>query len=265
MDKTNPLFGAASDRDVTVATVRLWARTLEAACAADAVVVGGGPSGLVAAAELARAGQRTVLVERNNYLGGGMNVGGFGSSHVTLRSPAHQMLAELGVPLEPAGEGLFGAPAAHCVAALSVAACQAGVTVLALTGFEDVMVRDDGRVAGVVVNHGAVRHLPPEVRAVDPLCLGAPAVIDATGHEAVVVGALERRGLVRRAGEGGMWAEVSEEEVVERTGAAHPGLWVCGMAVAATFGLHRMGPTFGAMLLSGRRVGRAVAAEEAGS
>jgi thiamine thiazole synthase len=124
-----------------------------------------------------------------------------------------------------------------------------------------VIVREDGRVAGVVVNHGAVPHLPREVRAIDPLCLEASNVIDATGHDAVVVAALARRGMAQRTGEGAMWAEVSEGEVVARTGWIHPGLLVCGMSVAATFGLHRMGPTFGAMLLSGQEVARALLAD----
>src|ERR1039458_481542 len=38
----------------------------------DVAIVGGGPNGLIAAAYLARAGLRTIVVERRHELGGGL-------------------------------------------------------------------------------------------------------------------------------------------------------------------------------------------------
>ena len=78
-------------------------------------------------------------------------------------------------------------------------------------------------------------------------------MIDATGHDAVVIKKLEERGLIKAAGFGAMWVEKSEELVVEHSGEAHPGLVVIGMAVSTLYGLPRMGPTFGSMLLSGKK------------
>ena len=79
--------------------------------------------------------------------------------------------------------------------------------------------------------------------------------MDATGHDACVVRKLEERGMLEAVGFGAMWVEQSEDAIVEHTGEAHPGLIVTGMAVSTVYGLPRMGPTFGGMLLSGRRAG----------
>ena len=51
-----------------------------------------------------------------------------------------------------------------------------------------------------------------------------------------------------------MWAEAGEKFVVENVCEIFPNVYVTGMAVGAVVGGPRMGPIFGGMLLSGKRV-----------
>jgi thiazole biosynthesis enzyme len=248
-----PLFHPTREGEVTRAIVSSFLKQFEEHVESDVIIVGAGPAGLVAARDLAKAGLKVVIIERNNYLGGGFWVGGYFMNKFTLRAPAQEFLDELKVPYSLAGDGLYVADAPYACASLIAAACEAGAKVFSLTYVEDIIVRADRRIAGVVVNWSAVNHLPREIASLDPVPLEAKAVIDATGHEADVVKKLVQRDMIKVKGEGALWIEKSEDAVVERTGEVYPGLIVAGMAVASVFGLPRMGPTFGGMLFSGRR------------
>ncbi len=253
-----PIFGPASEAEVTRAILQGFTKDLERYADTEVIIVGGGPSGLMAARDLAKHGVEVVVIERNNYLGGGFWIGGYLMNTITVRAPAQKVLEEIGCPYEEFSKSLFVTPGPHACSKLIAAACDAGAKIQNMTSFEDVVIREDNRVGGVVINWTPVQALPHEITCVDPIALECDLVIDATGHDAYVIQTLERRGLAKRIGEGGMWIERSEDAVVEHTGIAYPGVIVAGMAVCSTFGLPRMGPTFGGMLLSGRR-----AAEEA--
>jgi len=245
-------FSKATEKDVTRAIVSEFAREFEEHIENDVIVIGAGPSGLVAATEFAKQGQKVLVVESNNYLGGGFWIGGYLMNKVTVRAPANEVLDEIGVPYREVTDGLFVADGPHACSKLIAAACDAGVKILNMTKFDDVVLRD-GRVSGAVINWTPVSALPRALTCVDPVAIESKLMIDATGHDAVVVSSLQQRGLVEIKGFGAMCVEESEDAVVENTTEVYPGLIVAGMAAATTFGLPRMGPTFGGMLLSGKR------------
>jgi len=253
------IFSGGAEKDVTRAIVSEFARQFQEYVESDCIIVGAGPSGLMAGRILAEEGWKTFIIERNNYLGGGFWIGGYLMNKVTVRAPAQEVLNELGVPYSEATKELFVADGPHACSKLIAAACDAGVKFANMTVFDDVVLREENRVAGVVINWSPIQALPREITCVDPVALEAKVVIDATGHDACVARKLEERGMLEVAGYGAMWVERSEDLVVEHTGEVHPGLIVAGMAVATVYGLPRMGPTFGAMLLSGKRAAETAA------
>ncbi len=243
-------FSPVGEKEITRAIVAEFARQFDEYVESDCIIIGGGPSGLMAGRNLARTGKKVLIVERNNYLGGGFWIGGYLMNKVTFRHPAERILDELGIPYKAVTKDLLVADAPHACSRLIAAACDAGVKIANMTMLEDLVIKND-RVCGAVINWSPIASLPREVAALDPVAIEAPVVIDATGHEARAIKKLEQRGLIKTKGEGALWIEKSEDLVVEYTGEAYPGLIVAGMAVAAVHGLPRMGPTFGAMLLSG--------------
>lgn len=250
------MFEKISEKDITKAILKGFARDFEEYAESDVIIIGAWPSGLMAGRYLAQKKIKTLIIERNNYLGGGFWIGGFLMNKVTFRAPAQSILEELSIPFTEYTKGLFVADGPHACSKLIAAACETGVMILNMARFEDVVIREENRIGGVVINWTPVSSLPREITCVDPVGLEAKIVIDASGHDAVVVRKLEERGIIKIPGYGAMWVEKSEDAIIEHTGEVFPGLAVCGMAVSTTYGLPRMGPTFGAMLLSGEKVGK---------
>ena len=243
-------FSPVGEKEITRAIVTEFAQQFNEYAECDCIIIGGGPSGLVAGRNLAKAGKKVLIVERNNYLGGGFWSGGYLMPKVTVRHPGERVLDELGIPYKTIMEGLVVCDAPHACSRLIAAACDAGVKIANMTRLEDLVVKDD-RVCGAVINWSPIASLPREIAALDPVAIEAPVMIDATGHDAIAVKKLEQRGLIQTKGEGALWIEKSEDLIVEYTGEAYPGLIVTGMAVGTVYGLPRMGPTFGSMFISG--------------
>jgi len=245
-------FASVSETQITSAIVREFSREFLENLNSDVIVIGAGPSGLMAAGDLAKEGLRVLLIEANNYLGGGFWIGGFLMNTLTFRAPSEEILREVGIPYKEVEPGLFISVGPHACARLILFAAERGVRFLNMAKCDDVIVRDN-LVKGVVVNWSCVSALPRQITCVDPVAIEARLVIDATGHDASVAAALKKRGLIETKDFGPMDVGLSEDLVVEYTREVFPGLIACGMSVATVFGLPRMGPTFGGMLLSGRK------------
>jgi len=245
-------FYPISEAKITRAITADFYKWFQEYIVSDVVIVGGGPSGLMAARDLSQEGFKTLVIESNNYIGGGFWIGGYFMNTLTFRKPSEEILEELAIPHKKVEEGLFIADGPSACSKLISSACEAGAKILNMTKFDDVVYRNK-KVEGVVINWSSVSALPRAITCVDPVALETKVVIDATGHDAFVCKSLEKRGLLKLAEFGPMDVQVSEDAVVENTKEVFPGLIACGMSVSTLFGIPRMGPTFGGMLFSGRK------------
>jgi thiamine thiazole synthase len=241
---------------ITRAIIETYNRKLLDNLSVDVAIVGGGPSGLVCAYYLARKGVRVAMFERKLSIGGGMWGGGMMFNEIVVQQGGKRILDAFGIRAREFEKGYFTADAIEAVSTLTAEAIRAGATIFNCISVEDVIVRQK-KVCGLVINWTPVERTGMHV---DPLCIQASFVVDATGHPIEVMKIIEKKvGLALKTktgkimGEKSMWADVAEKTTLDNTKEAFPGVYVTGMAANATFGSFRMGPIFGGMLLSGEK------------
>jgi cysteine-dependent adenosine diphosphate thiazole synthase len=204
------------------------------------------------------------------FQGGGAWLGGQLFSAMIMRKPADAFLREIGVPYDVEENYVVVKHAALFTSTLlSKVIAFPNVKLFNATAVEDLITRRDDsapggiRVAGVVTNWTLVSMHHDDQSCMDPSTINAPILISTTGHDGpfgafsakrlVSMGALEKLGGMR-----GLDMKTAEDAIVKGTREVVPGLIVGGMELSEVDGANRMGPTFGAMALSGVK-----AAEEA--
>lgn len=221
----------------------------------DVLIAGAGPSGLTSAKYLADKGFKVVVYERRLSFGGGIGGGGNLIPKIVVQEEAIPIVQDFKIKCKKVEKGLYTIDPAELIAKLAVGALDAGAKVILGAYVHDVIVRyEPPKIIGALWNWTAVELARLHV---DPIYTQSKALVDATGHgaEVICIAAKKNPDLnIKLAGERSNWSEVSEKLVVEHTGKVAEGLYVTGIAVCAVYGLPRMGPIFGGMLLSGKKL-----------
>ena len=230
------------EKNVSQGIITTYFNKLERNLDLDVAIVGGGPSGIVAAYYLAKAGLKVAQFDRKLSPGGGMWGGAMMFNQIVVQEEALHIIKEFDINYEQYNDNLYVMDSVESTSALLYKAVHAGATIFNCYSVEDVIFKNDV-VSGVVVNWTPVLR---EGMHVDPLNIMAKCVIDGTGHDSEMCRTVARKNGIRLATDTG--------KVVNGTKEIYPGLYVCGMAASAVSGTPRMGPIFGGMLMSGKKV-----------
>lgn len=245
------------ETQVSKGIINTYFEKLEKNLELDVAIVGGGPSGIVAAYYLAKAGVRVAQFDRKLSPGGGMWGGAMMFNQIVFQEEALGIVKDFNINYKSYEDNLYVMDSIESTSALLYQAVHAGATVFNCYSVEDVVFKNN-EVSGVVVNWTPVLR---EGLHVDPLNIMAKYVIDGTGHDSEVCKTVARKNGIRLdtetgnvIGERSLDVVAGEDEVVKGTKEIYPGLYVCGMAASAVSGTPRMGPIFGGMLMSGKKV-----------
>ncbi|KAF2232984.1 Thi4-domain-containing protein [Viridothelium virens] len=264
-------FSAIRESQVSRAMTSRYFADLNDYAESDIVIVGAGSCGLSTAYCLAKARSdlKIAIIEAGVAPGGGAWLGGQLFSAMVMRKPADAFLREIGVPYEEEGAFVVVKHAALFTSTiLSKVLSFPNVKLFNATSVEDLITRPADaqggvRIAGVVTNWTLVAMHHDDQSCMDPNTINAPVIISTTGHDGPF-GAFSVKRLVSMqqlgalGGMRGLDMNTAENAIVKRTREIVPGLIVGGMELSEVDGANRMGPTFGAMALSGVK-----AAEEA--
>ena len=257
------ISGMSAENIISKAIISNFSEKLINGLKLDVALVGGGPSALVAARYLAETGLKTAVFERKLAPGGGTWGGGMLFNEVVVQDEALDILDDFNITHKK----LENAPGYHTLDSVEMAsglifgALKAGAKIFNSVSVEDLVFKN-GKVNGLVINWTCVERLGLHV---DPLTVIAENVIDGTGHPSEILNLAVKKAKIQLdtptgdiIGEKPMWVENGEASTVENTRCYFPGLYACGMSANNVMGGYRMGPIFGGMLMSGRKVAKLI-------
>lgn len=191
---------------------------------------------------------------------------------MVVRKPTDEFLSEIGVAYDDVDENYVVVKHAALFTStiMSKVLAADNVKLFNATAAEDLIIKSstDGqaqRVAGVVTNWALVTLNHHTQSCMDPNVMEAKVVVSSTGHDGPMGASGVKRlmdvGMVADVpGMGALDMNTAEDAIVAGTEEVVPGMILAGMEVAELNGSPRMGPTFGAMMESGRKAA-ALAAE----
>ena len=138
------------EKEVSKGIISTYFEKMEKCLDLDVAIVGGGPSGIVAAYYMAKAGLKVALFDRKLSPGGGMWGGAMMFNQLVIQKEALAIIKDFDINYEQYNDDLFTADSIESTSALLYKAVHAGATIFNCYSVEDVVFKNN-IVSGVVV------------------------------------------------------------------------------------------------------------------